>query len=509
MRGKQALKNISSNILLQIITAASGLILPRLYLLVYGSAMNGMVSATTQFMSYLMLLEAGIGAASIVSLYEPLARKDINKINGILSNTKRFYYQTGIIYTAMVMLLALVYPHLVKGQIPIHITREIVIILSLSNLIDYIFLGKYRVLLNADQRGYIVIGAQAIGTILNMGISIIMIQARFSIVFVKLVATFVYVLRSIFIFAYIKKNYPYLNLNVMPLKDSLTQRWSALIHQVAGVILNNTNLIILTFLGGANSLLEISVYTIHQMVSNMVTMVISSFSNSLTPGFGEIISTKQNDILEKAYSEYELIFQILLFLSYICMGVLFVPFISIYTSGISDANYIRPAIAVLFTLIGLLQNVRAPGITLICAAGHYQQTQKRALLEATINILLSAVLISKYGLVGVLSGTVMAFLCSAGHVLWYCNKWILKNCIWKTLSRLGRNIALSLICIAFAYFAGIFHRASTGYFAWITCALLLATVSAIIIIWGNFIAEPTEMKAICSRLKNLIKSFNY
>ena len=64
MRGRQAMKNVTANLLLQLVTAASGLLLPRFYLLAYGSAMNGMVSSVGQFMSYLTLVEAGVGSAS-------------------------------------------------------------------------------------------------------------------------------------------------------------------------------------------------------------------------------------------------------------------------------------------------------------------------------------------------------------------------------------------------------------------------------------------------------------
>ena len=45
------MKNVTANLLLQLVTAASGLLLPRFYLLAYGSAMNGMVSSVGQFMS--------------------------------------------------------------------------------------------------------------------------------------------------------------------------------------------------------------------------------------------------------------------------------------------------------------------------------------------------------------------------------------------------------------------------------------------------------------------------
>lgn len=144
MRGEQALKNLLCNVLLQVVVAVSGLVLPRFYLEVYGSTLNGMVSSVTQFMSYLSLVEAGISAATIVGLYGPLAEHNISDINGVLAATKKFYNQTGQIYIILVLLLTILYPLLINGQVDSFTVRCIVFILSSSNLIDYLFLGKIQ-----------------------------------------------------------------------------------------------------------------------------------------------------------------------------------------------------------------------------------------------------------------------------------------------------------------------------------------------------------------------------
>ena len=47
MRSKSALKNILANLILQITAAISGLILPRFFIIAYGSTMNGMIVSVT------------------------------------------------------------------------------------------------------------------------------------------------------------------------------------------------------------------------------------------------------------------------------------------------------------------------------------------------------------------------------------------------------------------------------------------------------------------------------
>lgn len=94
--------------------------------------MNGMVSSVSQFMAYLMLVEAGISAASIVSLYAPLADDNQENINGVLSAVKKFYLQSGMLYAILVLLLLILYPYLISEQIQPNITRWIIAILSFT-----------------------------------------------------------------------------------------------------------------------------------------------------------------------------------------------------------------------------------------------------------------------------------------------------------------------------------------------------------------------------------------
>ena len=176
MRSRKALKNILANLILQITVALSGLILPRFFIIAYGSAMNGMIVSVTQFISYLALVEAGVSAASIVGLYKPLADNNIDEINRILSATKRFYYRSGIAYVLLLVFLVVLYPMLVQNQIQPGITRFMIIILATSNLVDYLFLGKYKVLLMANQKGYVMMLVQTLGTVLNTIITVWLIM---------------------------------------------------------------------------------------------------------------------------------------------------------------------------------------------------------------------------------------------------------------------------------------------------------------------------------------------
>ena len=61
MRSKKALINIISSIILQIVTIISGFIIPKLIISTYGSNINGLLTSITQFLSFIIMLEAGFG----------------------------------------------------------------------------------------------------------------------------------------------------------------------------------------------------------------------------------------------------------------------------------------------------------------------------------------------------------------------------------------------------------------------------------------------------------------
>ena len=169
MRSEQAFKNMVANLFLQVIVFASGIILPRFFLEAYGSNINGMITSINQFLAYLGLAEAGVGTASVVALYAPLANNNTKEVNGVLSAARRFYNRSGMLFLGLVGVLTVVYPFMISGQLDNTLVRSMILVLASSTLVDYFFLGKYRVLLTANQEGYIVALIQSAGTLVEYG----------------------------------------------------------------------------------------------------------------------------------------------------------------------------------------------------------------------------------------------------------------------------------------------------------------------------------------------------
>mgnify|MGYP004480479639 FL=1 len=506
MRSKQAMKNLLSNLILQVIVFVVGIILPRFFLEEYGSTVNGMVTSINQFLTYMGLAEAGVGTASVVALYAPLADKQQDDINSILSATRLFYYRSGMIFIALVTGLVVIYPYLISKQLPANMVRMMIVVLASSTLVDYLFLGKYKVILTAMQRGYVVAIAQSVGTVMNMVISILLIEIHANVVLVKAVATGAYILRFFVVRWYVKKQIPEINFKVEPNYKALSQRGAALLHQVVGIIVNNTDVVILTVMLGSRSLVEVSVYSIYNMIISAVYTLLNVFANGLTAGFGEVISKKENDVLNKSFSSFEYMYFIVFYIVCICVCGLLLPFVKIYTMNVKDAEYVRPLAAFLFILIVFLQNIRVPGMTMICAAGHFKETQPQAIREAAINLVVSLLLVKKFGMVGVLFGTVCSYGYRSIEIILYNRKYLVLGSGKKTWQRIIRNTLVALIIGVIGY--KVIPVDMLSYTQWFLYAIIFGIISSCFTIGINYIFEPEEFRELIVRVLRIIKKDN-
>ena len=163
---KFALNSLTSMIS-QIVVMAAGMITPRLMIATYGSEMNGLVSSLNQFISYITLVEAGIGGAAIYSLYKPLAEEDHARISSIVVAAKKSYRQAGYIFSAGIFILAVVYGLLSNAEsVTFGTIFTLAIILGINGCFDFFFVAGDRVLLTADQRNYVISFATIINTVI-------------------------------------------------------------------------------------------------------------------------------------------------------------------------------------------------------------------------------------------------------------------------------------------------------------------------------------------------------
>ena len=142
--------NLISSLIYQLVLISLSFLLPRLYLENFGSEVNGVLSTIKQIFTYMCLLEAGVGLATTQALYKRIGEKDYTGASAVLSATNSYYIKTGVIYSAIVLVIAVVYAYLIPTSINSNVLFFIVILNAIPSLFSYFVQAKYRILMEVD-----------------------------------------------------------------------------------------------------------------------------------------------------------------------------------------------------------------------------------------------------------------------------------------------------------------------------------------------------------------------
>lgn len=429
---KKGILNVLYGFIGQIIIICLGIVIPRLVLVSYGSEVNGLLTSVTQIFTCFSLLEAGVGVASLQALYGPVANNDKKKIQGIMAATHHFYKKTGYLYALAVTVLGFAYPVFVDSDIPYWTVVLVILFGGLGNCINFFYQGKYRILMQAEGYSYISINITTLINVLTSLAKVVLLMMGYDVLAVQFSFFIINILQMFIYGIYIHRRYGWLDLSVTPDDEAISQKNATLVHQVSSLIFNNTDTLLLTFI--TRDLKIVSIYTMYNMVISMAATMIQQVDNGFGFMLGQRYSTDKENYYE-LHHIFEMLYMILVFAVMTTIYILLIPFMRLYTAQINDVNYIYDWYPLLFVLTPLLAYGRMAANNLINYAGHFRQTQWRAVLESAINIIVSIIGIWLLGIPGALLGTIAASVYRTNDIILYVYKYLLPGSSFRTYKR--------------------------------------------------------------------------
>lgn len=490
--------NSMTSLINQIVVVISGLILPRYILNYFGSDINGLISSITQFLSIIGFLELGVGAVVRSALYKPLAQKNQKQIDSILATARSYFTNIARVLIIYVVCLIFVFPYLARSPFDFLGTAFLIFAMSISTFAQYYYGIVNQLLLNADQKNYISILTQIVTVILNTVTSVLLITQGFSIQIVKLITSVIFLLRPLFLFFYVKRNYN-VNYDVAPDKNSIPQMWNGIAQHVASVILNGTDMVFLTIF---STLENVSIYSVYNLVVNGVKLVITSITSGMQSFFGNLLARNEFEFLNNYFSRIEWIVHTAVVYLFGMTVVLINSFVMIYTQGVNDANYYVPLFSLIITLAQAVYCLRLPYNSMVLAAGHYKQTQNSAIIEALINIVISITTVNQFGLVGIALGTLCAMLYRTIYLVLYLSK----NILYKPIKDFLKHIIVdSLIFIIMLIIGNATNIQPTNFVNWIFVAMVYSFIFFVLTTIVNYVFYRSFTIVYLNKIRNVFK----
>ena len=424
--------NLISSLVYQVVLITLSFLLPRLYLENFGSEVNGVLQAIKQIFTYMCLLEAGVGLATTQALYKRIGEKDFESASAVLSATNTYYIKTGVIYAAIVLVIAVVYAYLIPTSIDSHVLFFIVILNAVPSLFSYFVQAKYRILMEVDGRKYVINNAETILQLASNVGKILVLLLTDSLILIQLVYCVIALGQLVYLYFYAKKRYTWLDLKAKPDFEAIAQKNSVLMHQISGMVFNNTDVILISVLCDFKAASIYAIYNIFfSQVQNFITNIVSSFTFAL----GQMFHTDREKF-DNLFCAYETFYIMATYIIFTLMAVFLLPLIQLYTSGIDDAQYTNAFLLLLFVIMHLLSNAKLPANGVIEYAGAFEKTRAYAIVEMILNITVSVAAIWYMGICGAIIGTIVALLYRGIVTVYYANKKVLgrsQMCTYKIL----------------------------------------------------------------------------
>lgn len=498
-RTRNFLFNAGTTAFYQVCVLVYGFVVPKLMLTYYGSELNGLVTSINQFITYFNLVEAGLAGAAVYALYKPLADQDTAAISGIVAGARKLYLQIGTIFLILVCILAVLFPFLkpVSGLSPAAV-GILVLVLGVKGALEFFTLAKYRALLTADQKTYVISNTSSLYSLLSMACVYIMAHAGCNIVLVYSVSLSAVFVRTALLVLYSRKHYSYLDFHAQPNTKALDNRWDVFFLQLLGAVQTGGIVVLITVFF---SLTDVSVYSVYNMILGGVGSLVGIFTSGLSASFGDVIARRELSTLRRAYGEFELAYYMLLCVAYAICFATVLPFVSIYTAGISDAEYIVPSLAALMVLNGFLYNLKTPQGMLVISAGHYHETRWQTTTQAVLLILVGMGLMPFFGMNGILLGSCISNLYRCIDLAFYIPTKVTQTTPKKTLLRMLWTCATCavccLVCVNIPY-------QPAGYFQWLILAVLCGMICLVLTLLSALCFERRELAGIFDRIRSLL-----
>lgn len=430
MRIENSVKNITIGIVTQIVITLLGFISRKVFLDSLGITYLGVNGLLTNVLSLLGLLEAGIGASIVYSLYKPLAEDDKSQVIALMQLYKKAY----IILAFIVFLLSMsLYPFLVgmveNGE-SISNFKIVYLVFVCKNVIAYLYSYKWCII-NADQKGYVLAKRNLVFNILTTIAKIVILTTTKSYILFLIVELLIMLIQSILNGLVVDKRYSYIKtknrykINEITRKEIVKNIKALFLHNIGSFCVFGTdNLLISKFINVAT----VGIYSNYTMIIGQLTSILSPIINGISNSVGNLIATEDE---EKIYSIFKITYLINFWIYSVCVIFLYNllnPFISWWLGS----EYLLDGFTFVMILVNCYINgLRASIQVFKSKAGIFYQDKYVPLIESIVNLGASIILVKYLGLAGIFWGTTLSTILI---VFWNAPRLVYKYVFKKPLS---------------------------------------------------------------------------
>lgn len=407
-RVHKSLLNVKTNILFFVFTLFISFFSRKIFLECLGDNFIGLTGTLGNILGLLNLAEFGIGTCISYFLFKPLQSKDQTAIREIISVFGYVYRMIGMGIGCIAMIISLFFPLIFKSSpIELNIVYFAFYSFLISSLIGY-FINYRQILLTADQKNYVVVAYFQTGGIIKTLLQI----------------TLAYYTRNVYLWVIIELLFGFINCGILNWKINKVYPWlqtdikqgkqllkkypdifiktkQIFIHRIKDFILNKSDeILVFAFV----SLKMVAYYGNYLLIINKIILFMNVVSDGMGAGVGNLVAEGNMKNTMKVFWELTAIrFYVT---GIVCFGLFYFTN-SLITVWLGAEYLLNDWVLYLLLFNLFVMFTRGVVQMYIHSYGLYNDTWS-AWFEVIVNILVTIICASQWGIIGILLGKVVS-----------------------------------------------------------------------------------------------------
>lgn len=411
-RTTNSILNFCAGIGGQLLTTVLRFVVRTVFIQTLGKSYLGINGLFSDILTMLSLTELGLDTAINFKLYKPLAEHDEKRVRVLMKFYRDAYRVVGCVILLLGLCVIPLLPFLIKeydslGELGINAVQIFLLYLA-NSVCSYLFFASRSAIVKADQKTYILTIADYGITVGSAVLQIVILLTTQNFILYTASNVAFAILRNLVNATIAKKQYAYAfqpendRLSAAEIKDTFKDLGALFVYKVNGVVLKATdNMVLSSFIG----LSIVGMYSNYLILYTTIRQFLVKAYTAVKASTGNLFAVSDVDVKYRFFEVMNFVSALLYGTA--CIGVAVVADELIETW--LGADYVLPqpfallmGIEIIF--LGLKQNLGQ----MRNVSGAFRQGWWRPLMAIVINLGVSIAAVQKFGINGVLVGTVSA-----------------------------------------------------------------------------------------------------
>lgn len=503
-RVKKTLLNARVNLIFYFLTLALSFFSRKIFLDCLGADFVGLSGTLNNILGFLSLAEMGVGIAVSYHLYKPLQSSHREQIEELVSVFGYLYHKIGIFIAVGGVIVSAFIPLIFRESgFDVGLIYFAFYAILISSLFSY-FINYRQIILNADQRGYVVTtylqGASYVKILLQMAVAY---YWRDYYLWITLEVIFG-IIACVILNWKITHTYPWLKASVKKGKLFYPQYKSIVIytkqifvHKIKDFLLMQSDqILIFAFV----SLKMVAYYGNYTLITSKLTQLFNLFMGSVWASVGNLVAEGNKDLTWRVFWEIQSAYYLIAGLVVFSVYHFIDSFIVLWLGN----EYIFDNTILILLMINVFIMLTRSAVDMFNNAyGHYADTWS-AWAEGITNIGITLILAPFWGIAGILIGKIVSLILFV--VLWKPYYLFRKGFDLPIKKYWGKIIKYWVVFIVSFYFGHIIYiyiplNGSYSFVEWGIKAMA-TTIPFILIYYIGMYLYGYGMKNISNRFLN-------